>query len=47
VTQQHIDLYVNRFSADPGGEGERAIAELFARARRAGILAADAPSPFD
>lgn len=46
VTQQHIDLYVNEFSIDVGEEGERAIRELFARARRAGIIGADVPSPF-
>lgn len=46
VTQQHIDLYVNQFSIDLGEEGERAIRELFARARRAGIIGADVPSPF-
>jgi 1,4-dihydroxy-6-naphthoate synthase len=46
VTQQHIDLYVNQFSIDLGAEGERAIHELFARARRAGIIGADVPSPF-
>jgi 1,4-dihydroxy-6-naphthoate synthase len=46
VTQQHIDLYVNRFSIDLGDEGERAIRELFARGRAAGIIAGDVPSPF-
>lgn len=46
VTQQHIDLYVNQFSIDVGEEGERAIRELFARARRAGIIGEDVPSPF-
>lgn len=46
VTQQHIDLYVNRFSADLGSEGERAIHELFARARAAGVIDAEVPSPF-
>ncbi len=46
VTQQHIDLYVNQFSIDLGAEGERAIHELFARARRAGIIGQDVPSPF-
>jgi 1,4-dihydroxy-6-naphthoate synthase len=46
VTQQHIDLYVNQFSADVGSDGERAIRELFARARTAGVIAADVPSPF-
>jgi 1,4-dihydroxy-6-naphthoate synthase len=46
VTQQHIDLYVNQFSADVGSDGERAIRELFARARAAGIIGEDVPSPF-
>lgn len=46
VMQQHIDLYVNHFSIDLGEEGERAIHELFARARRAGIIGQDVPSPF-
>jgi 1,4-dihydroxy-6-naphthoate synthase len=46
VTRQHIDLYVNRFSVDVGDEGERAIHELFARARAAGIVGEDMPSPF-
>ena len=46
VTQQHIDLYVNQFSADVGPDGERAIRELFARARAAGVIADDVPSPF-
>ncbi|HET7233454.1 MAG TPA: 1,4-dihydroxy-6-naphthoate synthase [Longimicrobium sp.] len=46
VTQQHIDLYVNRFSVDLGDEGERAIHELFARGRAAGIIGQDVPSPF-
>ncbi len=46
VCQQHIDLYVNHFSADLGSDGERAIRELFARARAAGIIGEDVPSPF-
>jgi len=46
VTQQHIDLYVNHFSADVGSDGERAIRELFARARAAGVIGEDVPSPF-
>jgi 5,8-dihydroxy-2-naphthoate synthase len=46
VTQQHIDLYVNHFSADVGPDGERAIRELFARARAAGIIGGDVASPF-
>src|SRR6185436_10035929 len=46
VIEQHIDLYVNDFSVDIGEEGERAIRELFARARQAGIIGEDVPSPF-
>ena len=46
VQRQHIDLYVNRFTVDLGDEGERAIHELFARARAAGIISEDVPSPF-
>ena len=46
VTQQHIDLYVNRFSVDVEDEGQRAIEALFARARAAGVIDADVPSPF-
>lgn len=46
VMQSHIDLYVNDFSRDVGPEGERAIQTLFARARDAGIIARDTPSPF-
>lgn len=46
VTQQHIDLYVNQFTIELGDEGERAIHELFARARAAGIISSDVPSPF-
>ncbi|MFL5540500.1 MAG: 1,4-dihydroxy-6-naphthoate synthase [Longimicrobiaceae bacterium] len=46
VQRQHIDLYVNRFTADIGDEGERAIHELFERARAAGIIRDDVPSPF-
>ena len=46
VTRQHIDLYVNRFSADVGPEGERAILELFSRARAAGIIGHDVPPLF-
>ena len=46
VTRQHIDLYVNQFSVDVGDEGERAIHELFARARAAGIIGQDVVSPF-
>jgi 1,4-dihydroxy-6-naphthoate synthase len=46
VTQQHIDLYVNRFSVDVEEEGQRAIEALFARARAAGVIDAEVPSPF-
>ncbi|HWK89842.1 MAG TPA: MqnA/MqnD/SBP family protein, partial [Longimicrobium sp.] len=46
VARQHIDQYVSRFSADVGEEGERAVAELFARAAAAGIVPADHPPPF-
>jgi 1,4-dihydroxy-6-naphthoate synthase len=46
VTQQHIDLYVNRFSVDVEEEGARAIEALFTRARAAGVIDAEVPSPF-
>jgi 1,4-dihydroxy-6-naphthoate synthase len=46
VTQQHIDLYVNRFSVDVGDEGERAVRELFARAAAVGMVPAEHPAPF-
>ncbi|HEX8361836.1 MAG TPA: 1,4-dihydroxy-6-naphthoate synthase [Longimicrobium sp.] len=46
VTQQHIDLYVNRFSVDVAEEGARAIEALFARARDAGVIDDEVPSPF-
>lgn len=38
VIQQHIDLYVNRYSMDPGNEGSRAVAELRHRAAAAGLI---------
>lgn len=40
VIDRHIGLYVNRFSVDLGQEGLAAIAELFRRAERAGIIPA-------
>lgn len=46
VTQQHIDLYVNHFSVDLEEEGARAIETLFTRARAAGVIRDDVPSPF-
>ena len=38
VMQAHIDLYVNDFSLDVGADGERAVQELFQRARAAGLI---------
>lgn len=38
VMRKHIDLYVNEYSDDLGDDGLAAVAELFARAREAGIL---------
>ena len=38
VIQRHIDLYVNDFSMDLGREGEAAVAALFDRGRRCGVL---------
>jgi len=39
VIQQHIDLYVNRFSRDLGHEGQDAVKVLMERAEAAGFLA--------
>ncbi len=38
VVEQHINLYVNDYSIDPGEEGLRAIEELFKRAEERGII---------
>ena len=38
VIQQHIDLYVNRFSRDLGDEGQRAVRVLLDRAEKARLL---------
>ncbi len=38
VMQQHIDLYVNRYSLQYGKEGKAAIRDLYARAEEAGIV---------
>jgi 1,4-dihydroxy-6-naphthoate synthase len=46
VMRKHIDLYVNAYSDDVGTEGINAVNELFARARAAGILDADAAPRF-
>lgn len=46
VMRKHIELYVNDYSDDVGEEGIAAVHELFARARSAGILDADATPRF-
>ncbi|MCY3772072.1 MAG: 1,4-dihydroxy-6-naphthoate synthase [Gemmatimonadetes bacterium] len=38
VMQQHIDLYVNRYSLQYGDDGEAAIQDLYARAEDVGIV---------
>ena len=40
VRQQHIDLYVNRYSRDLGEEGREAVAEFFRRGSDRGIVPA-------
>lgn len=40
VTQAHIDLYVNQFTADLGEEGHQAIMELLGRATKEGFVPA-------
>ena len=46
VMRKHIELYVNDYSEDVGEDGIAAVEELFARARAAGILDADATPRF-
>ncbi|HUN28638.1 MAG TPA: 1,4-dihydroxy-6-naphthoate synthase [Alphaproteobacteria bacterium] len=46
VMRKHIELYVNDYSADIGVDGIAAVNELFARARSAGVLEADASPRF-
>ena len=46
VMRRHIDLYVNEYSDDVGASGEAAVRELFARARRAGIVPQDVEAAF-
>jgi 1,4-dihydroxy-6-naphthoate synthase len=46
VMRKHIDLYVNEYSHDIGDDGIAAVNELFARARAAGVLDADAAPHF-
>jgi 1,4-dihydroxy-6-naphthoate synthase len=41
VIEQHIDLYVNKFSLNLGAEGVQAIETLFAMAESGGIIAPD------
>ncbi len=38
IVRSHIQLYVNEFSRDLGGEGEAAVKAFLARGRRAGVL---------
>jgi 1,4-dihydroxy-6-naphthoate synthase len=38
VAQQHIDLYVNKFTADLGDDGYAAITALLSRAAREGLV---------
>jgi 1,4-dihydroxy-6-naphthoate synthase len=38
VVARHIDLYVNSFSDNLGVEGEQAVAALFSRAEKAGLM---------
>jgi 1,4-dihydroxy-6-naphthoate synthase len=46
VIRAHIDLYVNGYSDDVGEEGIAAVHELFSRAARAGLIAADVRPEF-
>ncbi|HXM37699.1 MAG TPA: MqnA/MqnD/SBP family protein [Gemmatimonadales bacterium] len=39
-TDKFVDMYVNAYTVDYGPVGRRAVAELFARAHRAGLLRA-------
>jgi len=38
VAQAHIDLYVNRYTADLGEEGRAAVEALLGRAVREGLV---------
>ncbi|HEY0895380.1 MAG TPA: 1,4-dihydroxy-6-naphthoate synthase [Sphingobacteriaceae bacterium] len=38
VMYRHIDLYVNKYSLELGTEGRKAVATLFERAHRAGVI---------
>lgn len=46
VMRKHIALYVNDYSVDVGEVGVAAVNELFTRARKAGILKAEAKPQF-
>jgi len=46
VMRKHINLYVNAYSDDVGADGIAAVDALFARARAAGVLEADATPRF-
>ena len=46
VMQQHIDLYVNKYSLQYGEDGEAAIRDLYARAEQAGIVPSSAQDLF-
>ena len=38
VIERHINLYVNKYTIDPGDEGLRAVEELLGRAEQKGII---------
>lgn len=38
VIEQHVGLYVNKYTIDPGDEGLRAVEELLTRAEEKGII---------
>ncbi|MCL4142704.1 UNVERIFIED_CONTAM: hypothetical protein GTU68_013519 [Idotea baltica] len=44
VLQSHVELYVNEHTAQLGTVGRQALARLEAEARKAGLLADDAPA---
>lgn len=46
ICQQHIELYVNEFSAQLGPQGRAAIDALIERMRQVGVMATDAPGPW-
>ncbi|MDQ6827188.1 MAG: 1,4-dihydroxy-6-naphthoate synthase [Candidatus Eremiobacteraeota bacterium] len=46
VMRRHIALYVNEYTQDIGSKGERAVRELFKRARSAGLIQAGTEPEF-